>query len=271
MGRVIAVVNQKGGVAKTTTVANLGVALAQQRQRCLLVDSDPQGSLTISLGVDPDALAGRTLYEAMVLLPDQPGHQPLEAVLLHGRSGVDLVPANLDLAAAELDLNHQYAREYALARLLAPVREAYDFILVDCPPQLGILTINALVAADSVIVPLATNYLSLRGLQLLLRTVRLVQARLNASLRVEGLLPTLYDRRTSHHQETLQEVRRVLQPQQLPVFDTVIPRSVRFEESPLTGSPVVIYAPNSPGAQAYHALAEEVLQRGRETTQTHRN
>lgn len=259
MSRVIAVVNQKGGVAKTTTVANLGVALAQAGQRCLLVDSDPQGSLTISLGKDPDSLAGHTLYEAMVLTADQGGHQPLEVVVVKDLSGVDLVPANLDLAAAEIDLNSQYAREYALSRLLAPVRDAYDFILIDCPPQLGILTINALVAADSVLVPLATNYLSLRGLQLLLRTVRLVQSRLNSGLRIEGLLPTLYDRRTSHHQETLQEVRRVFGQQQIRVFETVIPRSVRFEESPITGAPAVVYAPNTLGAQAYHDLVQEVL------------
>lgn len=145
---------------------------------------------------------------------------------------MDLIPVNLDLATAEIDLNAQYAREYALLRLLAPIRDAYDAILIDCQPQLGILTINALVAADGVLV-LATNYLSLRRLQLLLRTVRLVQSRLNASLRIEGLLPTRYDRRTSHHQEALQEVRRVFGPQNIRVFDTVIPRSVRFEESPI--------------------------------------
>ena len=258
MSRVIAVVNQKGGVAKTTTVANLGVALAQAGQRCLLVDSDPQGSLTISLGQDPDSLAGRTLYEAMVLA-DEGAHKNLDEVILAGQQGVDLIPANLDLAAAEIDLNSQYAREYALSRLLAPVRDTYDFILIDCPPQLGILTINALVAADSVLVPLATNYLSLRGLQLLLRTVRLVQSRLNSGLRIEGLLPTLYDRRTSHHQETLQEVRRIFGQQQIRVFETVIPRSVRFEESPITGTPAVVYAPQTPGAQAYHDLVQEVL------------
>ncbi|NMP24846.1 ParA family protein [Sulfobacillus harzensis] len=258
MSRVIAVVNQKGGVAKTTTVANLGVALAQAGQRCLLVDSDPQGSLAISLGQDPDSLASHTLYEAMVLA-DEGAHKDLKDVILHDQQGVDLIPANLELAAAEIDLNSQYAREYALSRLLAPVRDAYDFILVDCPPQLGILTINALVAADSVLVPLATNYLALRGLQLLLRTVRLVQSRLNASLRIEGLLPTLYDRRTSHHQETLQEVRRIFGEQHIRVFETVIPRSVRFEESPITGTPAVVYAPNTPGAQAYRELVQEVL------------
>lgn len=258
MSRVIAVVNQKGGVAKTTTVANLGVALAQAGQRVLLVDSDPQGSLTISLGQDPDSLAGCTLYEAMVLA-DEGAHKDLTDVILSDQQGVDLIPANLDLAAAEIDLNAQYAREYALSRLLAPVRDTYDFILIDCPPQLGILTINALVAADSVLVPLATNYLSLRGLQLLLRTVRLVQSRLNSGLRIEGLLPTLYDRRTSHHQETLQEVRRIFGQQQIRVFETVIPRSVRFEESPITGTPAVVYAPQTPGAQAYRDLVEEVL------------
>ncbi len=259
MSRVIAVVNQKGGVAKTTTVANLGVASAQAGHRCLLVDSDPQGSLTISLGLDPDTLDSCTLYEAMVLAEDHAEHQAIKNVIRHNLQGVDLIPANLDLAAAELDLNQQYAREYALQRILAPIRDEYDFVLIDCPPQLGILTINALVAADSVLVPLATNYLSLRGLQLLLRTVRLVQSRLNSELRIEGLLPTLYDRRTSHHQETLQEVRRIFGEQHIRVFETVIPRSVRFEESPITGTPAVVYAPNTPGAQAYRALVQEVL------------
>lgn len=243
--------NQKGGVAKTTTVSNLGVALAHAGQRCLLVDSDPQGSLTISLGQDPDSLAGWPLYEAMVLA-DEGAHKAQEDVILRDQQGMDLIPANLDLAAAEIDLNSQYAREYTLSRLLASVRDAYDFILIDCPPQLGILTINALVAADSVLVPLATNYPSLRGLQLLLPTVRLVQSRLNAGLRIEGLLP--YDRRTSHHQETLQEVPRVFDEQHIHVFETVIARSVRFEESPITGTPAVVYASNIPGAQAYREL-----------------
>ena len=165
----------------------------------------------------------------------------------------------MDLATAEIDLNSQYTREYALSRLLAPVRDTYDFILIDCPPQLGILTINALVATDSVLAPSVTNYLSLRGLQLLLRAVRLVQSRLNSGLRIEGLLPTLYDRRTSHNQETLQEVRRIFDQQQIRVFETVIPRSVRLEESPITGTPAVVYAPQTPGAQAYRDLVQEVL------------
>lgn len=263
MGHVVAVVNQKGGVGKTTTVANLGWALAERGQSCLLVDNDPQANLTISLGLDPDALEGRTLYEAMVLPPDHPDHHPLEILPLD-LAGLALVPANLTLAGAELELNAPELAgqgRYALARCLAPVRDRYTFTLIDCPPTLGILTVNALVAADAVLIPMATNYLSLRGLQQLLRTVRRVQQGLNVGLRILGVVATLYDRRMAHHQDVLQEIRRVFAGHRIPVFETVISRSVRFEESPMTGRPAVRYVPGHPGAQAYQALAEEVLAR----------
>lgn len=261
MGHVIAVVNQKGGVAKTTTVVNLGWALAEMGRSCLLVDSDPQGSLTISCGLDPDALDGRTLYETMVVPPQHPDHHPLEIFALD-LTGLDVIPANLSLAGAEIELNdpdlHGQGR-YALARCIAPLRDRYDFILIDCPPTLGVLTINALVAADAVLIPVATNYLSLRGLQLLLRTVRRVQQSLNSGLRILGVVGTLYDRRVAHHQDVLQEVRRVFAAQDISVFEAVIGRSVRFEEAPMTGRPTVRYVPQHPGAHAYRDLAKEVL------------
>jgi chromosome partitioning protein len=222
-------------------------ALAEAGHPCLLVDSDPQGSLTISCGFDPDALAGHTLYEARVLPPDHPDHRPLAIRPLD--EGLGLIPANLDLAGAELELNgpesHGQGR-YALARTLAPVRDAWAFTLIDCPPTLGILTVNALAAADSVVIPVATNYLSVRGLQLLLRTVRRVQQGLNARLRVLGVVATLYDRRMAHHQDVLQEIRRVFAAQHIPVFETVIPRSVRFEEAPMTGRPRCALRPDPP-------------------------
>lgn len=258
MGAVIAVVNQKGGVAKTTTTINLAWALAELGHACLMVDSDPQASLTIHCGIDPDSTVGASLYEALVIPEGHERHQVLTPRPLD-MPRLALVPSNLDLAAAELELNAQAGREYALSRVLALWRDRYAFTFIDCPPTLGILTVNALAAADAVLIPVATNYLSLRGLQLLLRSVCLVQGRLNTGLRILGILATQYDRRMTHHQEVLQELRRIFAPQHIRVFEAVIARSVRFEESPLTARAAVAYAPNIPGAHAYRQLAEEVL------------
>ncbi|PSR23999.1 MAG: sporulation initiation inhibitor Soj [Sulfobacillus benefaciens] len=258
MSHVIAVVNQKGGVGKTATVANVAWELVASGHSCLAVDLDPQGSLTISLGLNPDELAGRTIYEGMVLPPDHPQHRRLQPLPVE-LTGLALIPANLDLAAAELDLNTQYQREFALRRALAPLRETFEFIVIDCPPTLGILAINALAASDAVLIPVGTNYLSLRGLQLLLRSIRLIQQQINPSLQILGILGTLYDRRLAHHGDVMQELRRLFPPQGIPVFDSVIARSVRFEEAAMTGKPVVAYAPQNPGAEGYRQLTEEVL------------
>lgn len=258
MAHVIAVVNQKGGVGKTATVANLAWGLATAGHSCLAVDSDPQGSLTISLGFDPDQLAGRTLYEGMVLPPDHPGHRALEPLLVDFQ-GLALIPANLDLAAGELDLNAQYQREFALKRALAPLQAQFEFVLVDCPPTIGILAINALAAADAVLIPVGTNYLSLRGLQLLLRSVRLIQQQINPGLYILGIVGTLYDRRVAHHSDVMQQLRRIFPPQGIPVLECVIARSVRFEEAAMTGKPVLAYAPKIPGAEGYRQLTQEVL------------
>lgn len=258
MAHVIAVVNQKGGVGKTATTANLAWSLVAAGHSCLAVDLDPQGSLTISLGFDPDAQTGHTIYEAMVLPADHPHHHALTPLPVD-IMGLALVPANLDLAAAELDLNAQYQREFALKRALTPIRSTYDFILIDCPPTLGMLAINALAAADAVLIPVGTNYLSLRGLQLLLRSIRLTQQHMNPTLEILGIVGTLYDRRMAHHQDVLQELRKIFPPQGIHVFDSVIARSVRFEEAAMTGRPVVDYAPTNPGAEGYRLLAQEVL------------
>ncbi|MHB1952532.1 MAG: ParA family protein [Sulfobacillus sp.] len=257
MSHVIAVVNQKGGVGKTATVANLAWGLVVAGHSCLAIDLDPQGSLTISLGFDPDALAGKTIYEGMVLPADHPQHRDLQPKLVE-LTGLSLIPANLELAAAELDLNTQYQREFALKRVLEPLREAFDFILIDCPPTLGILTINALAVADTVLIPVGTNYLSLRGLQLLLRSIRMTQKQLNPTLQILGIVGTMYDRRLAHHGDVMQELRRLFPPQGIPVFESVIPRSVRFEEAAMTGKPVVAYAPQNPGAEAYRQLTQDV-------------
>ena len=258
MNHVIAVVNQKGGVGKTATAANLAWGLVARGHTCLAVDLDPQGSLTISFGYDPDKLAGQTIYEGMVLSPDHPKHRRLQPLLVELTS-VALIPANLDLAAAELELNTQYQREFALKRVLAPFHETFEFILVDCPPTLGILAINALAASDAVLIPVGTNYLSLRGLQLLLRSIHMTQQQINPDLQILGIVGTMYDRRLAHHGDVMQQLRRIFPPQGIPVFDSVIPRSVRFEEAAMTGKPVMAYAPHNPGADGYRELTKEVL------------
>ncbi|WP_053961245.1 ParA family protein [Sulfobacillus thermosulfidooxidans] len=258
MGPIIAVVNQKGGVGKTATVANLAWGFSMAGHSCLAVDLDPQGSLTLSFGFDPDAQTGHTIYEAMVLPPDHPQHHPMDPLPVE-TTGLWLVPANLDLAAAELDLNAQAAREFALKRALQSVSLPVDFVVIDCPPTLGILTINALAAADAVLIPVGTNYLSLRGLQLLLRSIQGVRAQINPALTILGLVGTMYDRRIAHHHDVMQQLRRLFPPQGIRVFEAVIARSVRFEEAAMTGTPVVAYAPGIPGAVGYQQLVQEVL------------
>jgi len=258
LSHVIAVVNQKGGVGKTATVANVAWELVVAGHSCLAVDLDPQGSLTISLGFDPDDLAGETIYEGMVLPSDHPQHRALRPHPVE-LTGLALIPANLDLAAAEMDLNAQYQREFALKRALSPLQEDFEFILIDCPPTLGILAINALAAAEAVLIPVGTNYLSLRGLQLLLRSIHMTQKQINPTLQILGIVGTLYDRRLAHHTDVMQELRRLFPPQGIVVFESVIARSVRFEEAGMTGKPVTAYAPQNPGAVGYRQLTEEVL------------
>jgi chromosome partitioning protein len=247
MGRVISFANQKGGVAKTTTTLNLGVALAEQNLKVLLCDLDPQGNLTMSQGLNPDTIE-RSMFDVLV-------HRlPIQEVIHH--TEVDLAVSSIDLAGAELALSSMIGRERALEKALAPVREAYDYILIDTPPSLGLLTINALVASNGVIVPVQCEYLSLRGLVQLENTLSMIRENLNPEVGIEGILPTMYDNRTLHAREAVEILRENFGDL---VFDTKIRKTVRYAEAPVKGTSVLKYEPSGSAAQAYRDLAKEVL------------
>ncbi|WP_338185086.1 ParA family protein [Jatrophihabitans sp.] len=251
--RIIALCNQKGGVGKTTSTINLGAALAEVGRRVLLVDFDPQGALSVGLGVQPHQL-DRTAYN--VLMERSVG---VEDVLLKTSvAGMDLLPSNIDLSAAEVQLVGEVAREQTLARALAPVRDDYDYILIDCQPSLGLLTVNALTAAHGVLIPLECEFFSLRGVALLIDTIEKVRERLNPELKLDGILATMYDGRTLHGREVF---ARVVEAFGDTVYDTVIARTVRFPETTVAGEPITTWAPTSNGANAYRALAREVISR----------
>jgi chromosome partitioning protein len=249
MGRVVAVANQKGGVAKTTTVAALASALAARDYRVLALDLDPQGSLGYSLGFEPDdieptihdVLVGRVVLEETVIAVDE--------------EGFDLVPSNIDLAGAEAYLLGRTAREYALKEALAPLVSEYQVVLIDCPPSLGVLTINALTAADQVLIPMQAESLSHRGVGQLLGTIADIQRLTNRDLRVVGLLPTMFDGRTRHARETLEDVAARYA---VPVLDP-IPKSIRFAEAPAAGASILRFASSHPGAEAYRRLSRELV------------
>ncbi|HEY9476232.1 MAG TPA: AAA family ATPase [Mycobacteriales bacterium] len=251
--RVVALANQKGGVGKTTSTINLGAALAEYGRRVLLVDFDPQGALSVGLGVNPHQL-DMTIYNLLM-----GGAVSIDEVLLKTNvAGMDLLPSNIDLSAAEVQLVSEVAREQSLLRVLRPVLNEYDFILIDCQPSLGLLTINALTAAQSVIIPLECEFFSLRGVALLIDTIDKIRARLNPDLQIEGILATMYDARTVHAREVF---ARVVEAFGDTVFDTVIARTVRFPETTVAGEPITTWAPTSSGARAYRNLAREVLAR----------
>jgi chromosome partitioning protein len=251
--RVISLCNQKGGVGKTTSTINLGASLAELGRRVLLVDFDPQGALSAGLGIAPHELE-RTTYN---LLLERNVH--IDDVLLKtGVAGVDLLPSNIDLSAAEIQLVTEVGREQTLARALAPVLGDYDFVLIDCQPSLGLLTVNALTASHGVIIPLECEYFSLRGVALLVDTIGKVQDRLNPQLTLDGILATMYDGRTNHGREVFS---RVLEAFGDKVFQTVVSRTVRFPETTVAGEPITTWAPNSAGAKAYRTLAREVIER----------
>ena len=251
--RVISLCNQKGGVGKTTSAINLGAALAEVGRRVLLVDFDPQGALSVGLGVQPHELE---LTSYNLLMQREVGVD--DVIRKTSVPGIDLLPSNIDLSAAEIQLVTEVGREQTLARSLAPVLPEYDFVLIDCQPSLGLLTVNALTASQGVIIPLECEFFSLRGVALLVDTIEKVQDRLNPQLQLDGILATMYDARTLHGREVFQ---RVLDAFGDKVYDTVITRTVRFPETTVAGEPIITWAPSSTGAKAYRNLAREVIAR----------
>jgi chromosome partitioning protein len=250
---VISMCNQKGGVGKTTSTINLGAALAEYGRKVLLVDLDPQGALSAGLGVPHYELA-HTVHNLMI----EP-RVGIDEVLIKTRvEGLDLIPSNIDLSAAEIQLVNEVGREQTLGRALRPVLEGYDYVLIDCQPSLGLLTVNALACSDGVIIPTECEYFSLRGLALLTDTVDKVRDRLNPKLVISGILVTRFDNRTVNAREVM---ARVLERFGDLVFDTVIARTVRFPETSVVGEPITSWAPKSGGALAYRALAREVIDR----------
>jgi chromosome partitioning protein len=251
--KIFAFANQKGGVAKTTTTVNLGAYLAAAGRRVLIVDIDAQSNATTSLGINPRTLSV-SLYDVLI------DHVPIqEAITLTDRVGLDLVPSTTDLAGAEVEMARLMARERLLDRALQPVRKNYDYILIDDPPSLGLLTINGLTAAtDGVIIPVQCEYLALEGLSLLNQTIEQVREILNDRLKIAGVLLTMYDARTNLSQQVVQEVQSYFPNE---IFQTIIPRNVRLSEAPSHGQTILSYAPNSAGALAYEALAQEFMQR----------
>ncbi|MDQ3415933.1 MAG: AAA family ATPase [Actinomycetota bacterium] len=251
--RIIAMCNQKGGVGKTTTTISLGAALAEYGRKVLLVDFDPQGSLSVGLGRNPNA-DELSVYDVLMDREVEIG----DVICKTNIDGMDMLPSNIDLSAAEVQLVGEVAREQALTRALRPAVADYDIILIDCQPSLGLLTINALTAADGVLIPLECEYFALRGVALLTETIDKVTERLNPRLRVEGLLGTMFDGRTLHGREVL---RTLVDGWGDAVFHTVIRRTVKFSDSTVAGEPITSYAPGSGGAEAYRQLAREVLVR----------
>jgi len=259
--RIVAVCNQKGGVGKTTTTINLGAALAEQGRRVLLVDFDPQGALSVGLGIQPHDI-DYTVYN-LLMERDVAPHDVLHKTDV---DGMDLLPSNIDLSGAEVQLVHEVGREYVLGGVLQPVMQDYDMIMIDCQPSLGLLTINALACADSVIIPLECEYFAMRGVALLMETIDKVSRRLNTKLTIDGLLATMYDSRTLHTREVLSSMVNGFGDK---VFHTVINRTVRFPDATVAGEPITSFDSGSMGANAYRELAKEVLERWRQVGDDH--
>ncbi|EOA3391134.1 ParA family protein [Enterococcus hirae] len=252
MAQIISVANQKGGVGKTTTTVNLGACLASLGKRVLLVDMDAQGNATSGVGIrKPDVT--QDIYDVLV------NELPIaEATLVTEHENLSIVPATLQLAGAEIELTSMMARESRLKGSLAEVNDQYDYILIDCPPSLGHLTINSFTASDSILIPVQCEYYALEGLSQLLNTVRLVQKHFNPELEIEGVLLTMYDARTNLGNEVVEEVQKYFREK---VYETIIPRNIRLSEAPSHGMPIIDYDPRSRGAEVYQALAKEVVNR----------
>jgi len=251
--KILALCNQKGGVGKTTSTINLGAALTEFGRRVLIVDFDPQGALSVGLGMPAHQL-DRTIYNVII----ERSIGTTDAIIRTGVDNMDLLPSNIDLSAAEVQLVAEVGREHTLVRALRPVVDHYDYILIDCQPSLGLLTVNALAAADGVLIPLECEYFSMRGVALLTDTIEKVRERLNPKLEITGILATMFDPRTLHSREVM---ARVVERFGDVVFDAVINRTVKFPETTVAGSPITVWAPRSAGAKAYRQLAREVIAR----------
>ncbi|WP_346674450.1 ParA family protein [Enorma phocaeensis] len=250
--RIISIINQKGGVGKSTTAVNLAAALGELGKKVLIVDFDPQGNSTSGLGIEKEELE-QCVYDALL------NDVPAENLLIQANcNNVTVIPATIQLAGAEIELVSAMARETRLKELLEPVQENYDFVFIDCPPSLGLLTINALTAADSVLIPIQCEYYALEGVTKLLESMRMVKSKINKGLEVFGVLLTMYDSRTSLANQVVEEVKQYFGDK---VFNTLIPRTVKISEAPSFGMSVIQYAPQNKGAQSYMELAEEVIGR----------
>ena len=252
MGRIIAIANQKGGVGKTTTAINLSACLADKGKKVLAVDMDPQGNMTSGLGLDKEFLE-KTVYDMII------GESDIEEVLQkETMENLDVLPTNIDLSAAEIELIDVENKEFIVRNSIQKIRDNYDFVIIDCPPSLSMLTINAMTTADSVLVPIQCEYYALEGLSQLIHTVELVKDRLNPDLEIEGVVFTMYDARTNLSLQVVENVKDNLQQN---IYKTIIPRNVRLAEAPSYGQPITIYDSRSAGAESYRLLAEEVINR----------
>ena len=250
MGRIIAIANQKGGVGKTTTAINLSACLSEKGQKVLAIDMDPQGNMSSGLGLDKDSI-DKTIYDMII------GESDVEEVINHGTiDNLDILPSNVDLSAVEIELIDVDNKEFVVRDAIQKIRDNYDYIIIDCPPSLSLLTINAMTTADSVLVPIQCEYYALEGLSQLIHTVELVKERLNSTLEIEGVVFTMYDARTNLSLQVVENVKDNLQQN---IYKTIIPRNIRLAEAPSYGTPINQYDPKSAGAESYMRLAEEVI------------